>query len=84
MAGYLGPVIATDDETARALVDGMLGRLAGERVFVDFHTGFVAGTQILTDRGFSRQRELTRMRRGKENSAGTSRAIFAIGGPEVG
>jgi GNAT superfamily N-acetyltransferase len=83
-AVYLGPVIATDDDAARALVDGMLGRLAGETVFVDLHTGFVAGTKILTDRGFSRQRELTRMRLGRENGAGTSSTIFAIAGPEIG
>ena len=71
-------------DAARALVDGMLGRLAGESVVVDYHTGFVAGTKILTDRGFSRQRELTRMRLGRENRAGTSSTIFAIAGPEVG
>jgi hypothetical protein len=73
-ASYLGPVIATDDDAARALVDGLLGRLAGETVFVDYHT----------DRGFTKRRELTRMRLGKENNAGTSGAIFAIAGPEVG
>jgi len=83
-ATYVGPLIATDADAARALLDGMFGRMAGETVFVDFHTGFVAGSKILTDRGFSRQRELTRMRLGKENSAGTSGAIFAIAGPEAG
>lgn len=83
-AFYIGPVIATDEDTAEALLDGMLSQLAGERVFVDFHTGFDAGSRMLTERGFAKQRELTRMRCGKESSAGTSRVILATAGPEVG
>lgn len=83
-AFYIGPVIATDEDTTEALLDGMLSQLAGETVFVDFHTGFEAGSMMLRDRGFAKQRELTRMRFGNESSAGTSSMILATAGPEVG
>ena len=83
-AFYIGPVIATNEDTAEALLDGMLSPLAGETVFVDLHTGFEAGARMLSVRGFAKQRELTRMRFGIESNAGTSSVILATAGPEVG
>jgi GNAT superfamily N-acetyltransferase len=83
-AVYVGPVIATDAATAGVLLDGTLSQLAGERLLVDVSCEFDTGSQMLADRGFVKQRELTRMRCGTESGAGTSRMILATGGPELG
>jgi len=83
-ASYIGPLIAADGETALALLDVMLDRLAGEKVYVDLNTGFCTGAAVLVERGFVKQRDLIRMRYGKENKAGTSDFVFAIAGPEIG
>jgi GNAT superfamily N-acetyltransferase len=83
-AFYIGPLIAADEDVAEALLNGMLSQLAGETVFVDFHTDFEAGSRMLSVRGFAKQRELTRMRFGKESDAGRSSLILASAGPEVG
>jgi predicted N-acetyltransferase YhbS len=81
---YLGPVVAEEVETAAFLLDDVLGRLGHDQVYVDLNTTFEGGARELAARGFIKQRELIRMRRGKKTSAGTSRSVFAIAGPEVG
>jgi predicted N-acetyltransferase YhbS len=83
-ACYAGPVVAEDVETAAYLLDDVLGRLGGGRVYVDLNTTFEGGAPELSARGFVKQRELVRMRRGKRTPAGTSRSVFAIAGPEIG
>lgn len=83
-ASYIGPLVAADGETALSLLDVMLDRLAGEKVYVDFYTGFCTGAAVLVERGFVKQRDLIRMRYGKETKAGTSDFVFAIAGPEIG
>ena len=60
-AFYIGPVAARGPETALALLDGMLGRLAGEKVYLDFNTGFGLSSEVLADRGLVKQRDLTQM-----------------------
>jgi len=82
-AAYLGPVIAIDEKTATILLDRMLGQLAGESIYTDFHTGFSTNKETLLQRGFTLQRSFVRMRYGAETSP-TSSLIFAIAGPEVG
>ncbi len=83
-AAYVGPVVATDPDAAAQLLDGMLGNLADQEVYVDLHTSFAAGSQLLAQRGFVRQRDLARMRRGEEVAAGSPGLVFAIAGPELG
>jgi ribosomal protein S18 acetylase RimI-like enzyme len=83
-ASYVGPLVATDEHVALELFDGMLDQLAGEKVYVDFHTGFRLNSEALAERGFTKQRTLTRMSYGQESKAGTSKLIFAIAGPELG
>jgi len=83
-ASYAGPVVAADPAAAVALLDGLLGQLAGGRSYLDFNTGCGVGRAELEARGFAKQRDLVRMRRGAESGAGTSPLVFAIAGPEVG
>ena len=83
-ADYVGPVVAEEAETAGFLLDDLLGRLGARPVYVDLNSTFEGGARALAARGFVRQRELIRMRRGKSTSAGTSRSVFATAGPEVG
>jgi ribosomal protein S18 acetylase RimI-like enzyme len=83
-ADYVGPLVAHDPERAALLLDHVLARLAGRPVYLDANTRFESATRSLAERGFRKQRELIRMRRGAETSAGTSPAVFAIAGPEVG
>jgi GNAT superfamily N-acetyltransferase len=83
-AFYVGPVIAMDKEAALSLFDGLLSQLPGEKVYLDFNTGFGRGPEMLAKRGFKKQRDLIRMRLGREIKAGTSNLIFGIAGPEMG
>ena len=83
-AFYIGPVAARDRETALSLLDGMLGRLAGEKVTLDFNTGFGLSSELLADRGLVMQRDLTQMASGPESPAGVSKRIFGLAGPELG
>ena len=84
VACYVGPIVATDQNAAASLLDGMLAQLDGRDVFIDINTGFEAVAQIVAARGFVKQRDFIRMRSGLENNAGTSALVFAIAGPEVG
>ncbi len=83
-ARYIGPVVATDSNTAVALIDGMCGQLSNERVFLDLHTGCGMDSSMLSGRHFVKQRDLTRMRYGKVSTAGISRLLVASAGPELG
>jgi GNAT superfamily N-acetyltransferase len=83
-ADYLGPVIAEDQKIAEILLDEALATIASEPVYVDVNTQFKSFEQILAARGFTKQRELVRMRRGEKNNAATSNAVFAIAGLEIG
>src|SRR5262245_21947299 len=83
-AYYVGPLVAIDRPVALTLLDAMLAQLAGERVYIDLNAGFGGGARALADRRFVKQRDLIRMRYGKESSSGSSSLVFAIAGPELG
>lgn len=87
----IGPVVAADDDTARALVGPSLVAADGKAVVVDAfdrHTGF---TDWLRSRGFSASRPLFRMCRAGQRGAWAGsgdghrgNAERAILGPEFG
>jgi predicted N-acetyltransferase YhbS len=83
-AVYLGPLLASGMTTAMTLLDGLLGQVSGQRVYIDLNTGFEGGRKILSERGLVTQRDLVRMSYGRESQAGLSDKIFAIAGPEIG
>lgn len=83
-AAYVGPLVANDSCAAARLLDCMLERLRGQRVYVDLNTDFTDGSAVLSARGFTMQRKLIRMRKGKKRGSGPSSAVFAIAAPEVG
>jgi GNAT superfamily N-acetyltransferase len=83
-ASYVGPFVANEANATTALLDGVLGQMNGQRVYVDLNSEFERGRQILSERGFAKQRDLIRMSYGNESSAGVSPSIMAIAGPEVG
>src|SRR5262245_23245449 len=83
-AGYVGPVIADSHETAERLIKAVLVRMGSGRVFIDVNPGFPGATDLVRGLGFTRQRELLRMRLGPAMHADNSRRVLAIAGPEVG
>jgi GNAT superfamily N-acetyltransferase len=82
-ASYVGPLVAASPEAAAALLDAVLAELDGRRVYVDVNTEFDGGAGLLAERGFVKQRDLIRMRRGGD-AAGQPGLVFAIAGPEIG
>jgi len=83
-AVYAGPLVATSISAATTLLDGLLSQVSGQRVYVDLNRNFKGGRKILSERGFVKQRDLVRMFYGHKSDAGTSPAILAIAGPELG
>jgi predicted N-acetyltransferase YhbS len=83
-AVYVGPVLAKGVDTATTILDRLFDEVSGQPVYLDLNTNFEGGRNILTERGFVKQRDLVRMFYGKESEAGSSSAIFASAGPELG
>jgi GNAT superfamily N-acetyltransferase len=83
-ANYVGPVVAKDRRSATDLLEGMLAQSSGEKVYVDFGTGFDLPLDYLIDLGFVKQRDLVRTSLGNKSVAGTSKLVLAIAGPELG
>jgi predicted N-acetyltransferase YhbS len=82
-ASYIGPLIASNPLQAESLLDALLEQLAGQEVYVDLNAEFENGTDVLSRRGFVKQRDLHRMYYGKANDK-TANQVFAIAGPELG
>ncbi|MCU0579354.1 MAG: GNAT family N-acetyltransferase [Desulfobacterota bacterium] len=83
-AYYIGPLAARSSATALALFDEMLGRLPGERIYLDFNATGGSGVEVLAERGLVKQRNLTQMALGPESPAGISPLLFGLAGPESG
>ena len=82
-ANYVGPVVAKDPQQVETLLDQVLSELGDSRVYFDFNTECSAGTSLLSDRGFVKERDLIRMTYGRASTR-TSPLVVAIAGPEVG
>jgi hypothetical protein len=76
-------VVATDPRQVETLLDQVMDQLAGTRVYVDFNKECRAGTRVLSDRGFVKERDLIRMVKGGPGKK-TSPLVVAIAGPEIG
>jgi len=82
-ADYVGPVVAKDPQQAETLLDQVLSQLHDRRVYIDFNKECSAGSRVLSDRGFVKERDLIRMRAGRPGPK-TSPLIVGIAGPEIG
>ncbi|HKU74324.1 MAG TPA: GNAT family N-acetyltransferase [Pyrinomonadaceae bacterium] len=82
-ADYVGPIVSRDPQQAETLLDRVLSQLNRRRVYIDFNTECGIGTNVLSESGFVKERDLIRMRAGGP-SAKTSPLVVAIAGPEVG
>jgi GNAT superfamily N-acetyltransferase len=82
-ANYVGPVVAKDPQQVETLLDQVLSELGDSSVYIDFNTECSAGTSLLSDRGFVKERDLIRMTYGRASTR-TSPLVVAIAGPEVG
>jgi GNAT superfamily N-acetyltransferase len=81
IAAYVGPVVAEHIGNARFHLTTVAAGLG--RVFIDIDPLFPGGTRTLRELGFTRQRDLMRMRLGPVIRLGPPR-VFAIAGPEIG
>jgi GNAT superfamily N-acetyltransferase len=82
-ADYVGPIVSTNSKQVDELVDRVLSRLSGRRVYIDFNTECRTSPTLLAARGFVKERDLIRMSSGKVGKR-TSPFVVAIAGPEVG
>jgi GNAT superfamily N-acetyltransferase len=82
-AGYVGPVVADDVRTAGILVPAAAARCGGI-VFIDIDPAFPGAVGLMDRLGFSRQRELLRMRLGPGIVPTGPLRVFSIAGPAVG
>jgi len=81
-AAYIGPVVSWERSAAAGAIDQVLEQLHASPVYIDMNRNWGEGRQLLSERGFEKQRDLIRMRRGVATA--TSPLVFAIAGPEVG
>jgi GNAT superfamily N-acetyltransferase len=83
-ADHLGPWMASDEDSARLLLDKFLARSERETIVVDCLPANRAIIDLLRGCGFSYSRTLTRMHRGPNTHPGDCNNLCAIMGPEFG
>ncbi|HEY7665817.1 MAG TPA: GNAT family N-acetyltransferase [Xanthobacteraceae bacterium] len=83
LAAQLGPLIADDDATARALLVPALGRVEGA-LFIDLADSKTELRAFLDTCGFSAVRPFTRMVHGSARRFDDAARTFAVVGPEFG
>jgi len=82
-ACQIGPLLAADIETARALLADALQAIPGA-VYVDLLDGRDGLRGWLQLQGFTVQRPFTRMVHGRRDAPGEPGAIMLVAGPELG
>ena len=83
-AWYVGPIVARDVETARAVLDALRSRIQHERAFIDTLDGPPEWDEILHESGFNIERRLTRMVRGAPLPSAGDGVAFAGSGFATG
>lgn len=81
---HIGPLVATDINTAKKLLARSLTKMAGYPVIIDVPHADEEWMGWLISLGFAEQRTFTRMYRGDNQVAGIYEKQFAIAGPEFG
>jgi GNAT superfamily N-acetyltransferase len=88
LAEHLGPLVALDELTARALAAAGMRRAQGRPLMIDAPRHNLRDNQEwnrwLEARGFREERPFIRMYRGTNSHAGLPGLVFAIAGPELG
>lgn len=80
LASYLGPVVATDAESAREIADALIA----EKTFCDLHDTNKEAIAWAESSGFKPQRSLTRMFLGENVKPAAPKTYFAIAAPDLG
>ena len=80
----IGPVVARDGRTARALVETVLRTLEGRGALIDVPQQDTAWMAWLRSLGFEEQRSFTRMYRGENTQPPPHPLLYASSGPELG
>ncbi|MEO6188885.1 MAG: GNAT family N-acetyltransferase [Ginsengibacter sp.] len=81
---HIGPVVAKNMSVARMLISSVLSSVEDTPVVLDATRFDESWLAWLKYAGFTEQRRLSRMYRGKNNSSGVPENQFAILGPEFG
>ena len=81
-AAYVGPVVSLQRSQTITLLDQLVEQLQPGPVYVDINRNWGECGQLLSERGFAKQRDLIRMKRGP--AIPTNPSVFAIAGPEIG
>ncbi len=82
-AHQIGPLVAADDATAKALLEAALASIAGP-VYVDLLDRRKAMLPWLAAQGFEFQRPFMRMVHGAVKAPGDASRIVLVAGPELG
>jgi hypothetical protein len=77
-------MVAVSANAGTRLVDGLLTRAEGRKLYWDIPDENGAAVQQARARGFTAQRTLTRMYLGANATPGDPQRQFAIAGPEIG
>ena len=83
-AFHIGPWVADDPETARALFLQMIQTRKPDRIFLDIIDPNPHVLAILESLGFQKQRPFIRMYRGENKYPGTPEKVYSLSGPELG
>lgn len=80
----IGPLVAEDPETGRALLQTGLKEVADRSVIADTHRSTHTPSELLASLGFKRSRVLKRMYRGENRYPGRPEKVFLLSGFEFG
>lgn len=81
---YMGPVVATSEDSASILIAASLGKLKGQPVILDIPQDKNDLITWLEKLGFEKQRHFTRMFLKSNSHKGISQHYYLISGPEYG